>query len=71
MAEMIDTGQINYAIPESSLMALEIVEGAYISSRHRCKVTFPLDEFQPPIPSDWDPGSPYSGQEGGRDGRNL
>jgi predicted dehydrogenase len=71
MAEMIDTGQINYVIPESSLMALEMVEGAYISSRHRCKVRFPLKEFKPPVPTNWDPGSPYSGQEGGRDGRNL
>lgn len=71
MAAMIDAGTLDYAIPESSLLALEICEGAYISSRHRCKVTFPVDAFIPPPPNDWDPGTPYSGQPGGRDGRRL
>jgi len=71
MADMIDSGEVDYTIPESSLLALEICEGAYISSRHRCKVTFPVDSFQPPDPPDWDPGMPYSGQGGGRNGRRL
>jgi predicted dehydrogenase len=71
MAAMIDSGEVDYAVPESSLLALEICEGAYISSRHRCKVTFPVDEFEPPAPVDWDPGMPYSGEGGGRDGRKL
>jgi predicted dehydrogenase len=71
MADMIDSGQIDYLVPESSLLALEICEGAYISSRHRCKVTFPVDTFLPPPRPDWDPGVPYSGQGGGRDGRKL
>ena len=70
MADMIDSGKADYTIPESSLLALEICEGAYLSSRHRCKVTFPVDRFTPP-PSAWDPGMPYSGQGGGRDGRKL
>ncbi|MCJ7736590.1 MAG: Gfo/Idh/MocA family oxidoreductase [Anaerolineae bacterium] len=71
MAAMIDSGNIDYAIPDSSLLALEICEGAYLSSRHRCKVTFPVDEYEPPGPVDWDPGRPYSGQGGGRNGRQL
>ena len=71
LASMIDSGELDYAVPESSLVALEIVEGAYISSRHRCRVTFPLDEFEPPDAPKWDPGIPYSGAGGGRDGRKL
>ena len=72
MADMIDRGEPDYTVPESSLLALEICEGAYLSSRHRCKVTFPVDRFMPPdATSAWDPGVPYSGQGGGRDGRKL
>ena len=71
MADMIDSGQVNYAIPDSSMLALEICEGAYISSRHRCKVTFPVDAFEPPSEPDWNPGEPYTGSGGGRDGRKL
>ena len=71
LARMIESGPADYSIPESSLLALEIVEGAYISNRHRCKVTFPLDQFTPPAASDWDPGIPYSGEGGGRNGRKL
>ncbi len=71
MAAMIDAGQPDYTIPESSLLALEVCEGAYVSSRHGCKVTFPVDQFVPPAPVDWDPGTPYSGRGGGRDGRKL
>ena len=71
MAGMIDSGEVDYTIPEGSLLALEICEGAYVSSRHRCKVTFPVHEFEPPTLPDWDPGMPYSGQGGGRNGRNL
>jgi hypothetical protein len=68
---MIHAGRPDYTIPESSLLALEIIEGAYLSSRERCKVTFPVDRFESPPPSDWDPGMPYSGSGGGRDGRKL
>jgi predicted dehydrogenase len=71
LAAMIESGRLDYRIAESSLQALEIVEGAYLSSRHRCKVTFPLDQFEPPASSTWDPGMPYSGTGGGRDGRKL
>jgi len=71
MARMIDSGKPDYAIPDSALLALEICEGAYVSNRHRCKVTFPVAKFAPPPLPDWDPGVPYSGHGGGRDGRNL
>jgi len=71
MAAMIDSGKRDYAIPESSLMALELCEGSYVSSRHRCQVRLPLGTFTPPPASDWDPGVPYSGTGGGRDGRKL
>jgi predicted dehydrogenase len=70
LAEQIDTGKRDYAIPESSLVALELCEGAYLSSAHRCKVTLPLAEFTAPPEPDWHPGKPYRGQ-GGRDGRKL
>ncbi|MEM7034335.1 MAG: Gfo/Idh/MocA family oxidoreductase [Chloroflexota bacterium] len=71
MADLIERGDVDYTIADSSMLALEICEGAYISSRHRCKVTFPVDDFEPPTEPDWNPGEPYSGSGGGRDGRKL
>ena len=72
MAEMIDGSKpLDYSVAESSLMALELVEGSYLSSRERCKILFPVDGFTPPGPVDWAPGQPYSGKGGGRDGRKL
>lgn len=70
MAADIDGHTANYAIPESSLTALELCEGAYLSSAHRCKVTLPLCDLTIPPEPDWHPGQPYSGR-GGRDGRRL
>jgi predicted dehydrogenase len=67
----IESGRPDYGIAESSLLALEICEAAYLSSAHRCAVTFPVDGFVPPPPPDWQPGQPYSGESGGRDGRDL
>lgn len=71
MAAQIERGEPDYTIAENSLLALEICEGAYLSSRHGCCVTFPVDAFVPPAPTDWDPGQIYSGVGGGRDGRKL
>jgi len=71
MARQMDEGSTNYDIPESSLAALEMCEAAYLSSKHRCKVDLPLAKFTPPPASDWEPGKPYSGTGGGRDGRKL
>lgn len=71
MAGMISTGKPDYHIPETSLRALKICEAAYLSSKYQCKVTFPYEDFKLPEKSNWDPGSPYSGTGGGRDGRKL
>ncbi len=72
MADQIESGQPDYGIAESSLRALEICEGAYVSAQNGCRVPFPLETFAPPDPfNDWRPGEPYSGTGGGRDGRKL
>lgn len=71
LAAQMDRNETDYAIAESSLAALELCEAAYRSSAHRCAVTLPLSEFVPPEPTDWQPGNPYSGHGGGRDGRKL
>lgn len=76
LAAQIAAGAPDYTIPESSLLALELCEGAYLSSQHRCQVRFPLAGFVPPsvVPpsaTDWQPGQPYNGTGGGRDGRKL
>lgn len=34
-------------------------------------VTLPLGEYAPPPKVDWQPGLPYSGEGGGRNGRTL
>jgi predicted dehydrogenase len=61
----------DYRLPESSQTALEICEAAFLSNKYRCQVHFPLASFVPPAASDWEPGKPYSGIGGGRDGRKL
>lgn len=71
LATQIQSGKPDYRLPESSLAALEICEAAFMSSQHRCQVRIPLASFVPPGPSDWQPGQPYSGSGGGRDGRKL
>jgi predicted dehydrogenase len=68
---MIASGEPDYALPESSLSALEICEAAYLSARHGVEIKFPLDRFEVPEPNDWAPGAPYLGQRGGRDGRKI
>jgi predicted dehydrogenase len=71
MARQVQTGICNYRVADSSLAALEICEGAYLSSRERCQVRFPVDGFSLPTQNDWNPGAPYLGVGGGTDGRNL
>ena len=68
---MIASGVSDYSIPESSLAALEICEAAYLSARHGVEIQFPFDRFEIPEPNDWEPGMPYLGKGGGRDGRKL
>lgn len=71
LAEQMDAGTADRTLATSSLMALELCEAAYLSSRHRCQVTLPLEDFKVSAPTYWDPGRPYSGADGGRDGRKL
>ena len=71
LADQIDAGAPDYRIAASSLTALELCEGAYLSSAQRCKVTLPLAEFIAPEEPEWSPGKPYGGVGGGRDGRKL
>jgi hypothetical protein len=47
-------------------------EAAYLSGRNGgVPVTLPVAEFVMPQRVDWQPGMPYSGQGGGRNGRTL
>lgn len=71
LAEQIDAGTRDETIPRNSLAALELCEAAYLSIAHHCIVPLPLATFTPPAPNDWQPGQPYSGAGGGRDGRKL
>jgi len=71
LADLIDTGTVDWSVPETSLRALEIVESAYLSRRSGASVNLPLSSFGPPAPTDWNPGVAYSGVGGGRNGREL
>ncbi len=71
LAEQLDRGITDYTIATASLAALEICEAAYLAGKHQCTVTLPLASFTPPGSNDWEPGKPYSGSGGGRDGRQL
>jgi predicted dehydrogenase len=71
LAAQIHSAQPDWTMIESSLLALELCEGAYLSHQHRAQVRFPIDEVVPPLSNDWQPGQPYSGAGGGRDGRKL
>jgi predicted dehydrogenase len=71
LAQQIRAGKPDWTMIEASLTALELCEAAYLSNQHRCQVRFPLDKFTAPVGNDWQPGQPYSGTNGGRDGRKL
>ncbi len=71
LADQMDRGEPNYRVIESSWTSLELCEAAYISARHGCAISFPLADFPLPEKNDWDPGIPYSGSGGGRNGRKL
>jgi hypothetical protein len=72
LATQMDTGTPDYSVAESSLAALELCEAAYLSYRHGgMMVTLPLRDFTPSPLVDWQPGLPYRGSGGGRDGRRL
>jgi predicted dehydrogenase len=71
LAEQMDNHAPDYTWPAASLAALELCEAAYLSNQYRSIVPLPLSEFTPPTATTWEPGKPYSGQGGGRDGRRL
>lgn len=71
LATQIDNNTPDYTWPSASLAALALCEAAYLSHQHRCVVPLPLSQFTPPAITPWEPGKPYAGQGGGRDGRRL
>lgn len=71
LADQIESGARDYSVPDTSLQALEVVDAAYRSARSRRAVILPIDGAQPDDGGDWDPGMPYSGVGGGRNGREL
>jgi predicted dehydrogenase len=71
LADQIENGTRDYRVPESSLQALEIVEAAYLSKRLGTAIRLPVAGPQADPGADWDPGRPYSGVGGGRNGREL
>ena len=66
LAAQIDAGTPDYTVADSSLQALTLCEGAYLSHIHRGLVRLPLAAFALPSPTDWLPGAPYAGHGGGR-----
>jgi hypothetical protein len=62
---------------ERSLAALELCDAAYTSAREQRAVNLRGgNRLRAPgpgaaAPGDWDPGRPYAGTGGGRDGRRL
>jgi predicted dehydrogenase len=71
LAAEIAAGTSDLTVADRSLDALEAIEAAYLSARLGCRVDLPLADFRPPPPVSWDPGTPYDGTGGGRDGRAL
>ena len=72
LAAQMDQDTPDYSVAEGSLLALEMCEAAYLSGRSGgVPVRLPLADFVVPQPVDWQPGLPYSGQGGGRNGRML
>ena len=71
LANDIAAGRRDDTVARSSLVALEICEAAYLSARQRQAIRLPLDGAPRPPAGSWDPGEPYDGTGGGRDGRKL
>ncbi|MCK1571208.1 Gfo/Idh/MocA family oxidoreductase [Bradyrhizobium sp. 174] len=71
LADQIESGERDYLIPDQSLSALEVVEAAYQSRRYSKLVSLPLTPETLSSPPKWDPGAPYDGKAGGRDGRQF
>ena len=75
LADHIAAGTPRWEQVERSLAALELCDAAYTSARERRAVRLGegngLGTPTAAAPGDWDPGRPYSGRGGGRDGRRL
>ncbi len=71
LADLISNGALDYDVPGSSVRALEVVEAAYLSNRTGAAIDLPMAASPVPAPTDWDPGVPYGGVGGGRNGRQL
>ena len=68
--QMEGVAPLDDTLARASLSALELCEAAYLSGEHRVQITLPLTQFLPSDPfTDWRPGQPYAGINGGRDGR--
>ena len=74
LADHVAAGTPRWEQVERSLAALELCDAAYASAREQRAVRLDEDTGQrapTAAPGDWDPGRPYSGRGGGRDGRRL
>ncbi|MBC7723482.1 MAG: Gfo/Idh/MocA family oxidoreductase [Burkholderiaceae bacterium] len=75
LADQVESGERDDANPESSLRALGIVEAAYLSARTGASVRPGAAPDQRDadrgVAEPWDPGAPYWGTGGGRNGREL
>lgn len=71
MADQIAEGTADLGAAERSLLALELCEAAYRSAREGRAIPLPLGPEEPARRPAWDPGRPYGGTGGGRDGRRL
>ncbi len=75
LADQIAAGTPQWEQVELSLAALELCDAAYTSAREgramRLGAGNGLRAPAAPEPGNWDPGRPYSGSGGGRDGRRL
>lgn len=71
LARQIESNTPDYTIPQNSLTALEICQSAYSSARLGCQIRFRPGFRLANAPNDWQPGEPYAGKGGGRDGRKL
>jgi predicted dehydrogenase len=72
MAAQIDGAPRDTTVAQASLEALELCEAAYLSGKYHRLLTLPLTTATLiEAETDWEPGQPYTGTGGGRDGRQF
>jgi predicted dehydrogenase len=69
LADQVEAGVLDYALPDASLAALRIVEASYLSARSGASVTIGEELIANPAP-EWALGEPYPGHGGGRNGQH-